>query len=122
MNTNDCNRDFERYALKYMMEVIGHDIDGNPFTEKAVLEDISGCGARFGSRLTDTYYVGQTLEFAITLPETERISASMGGSATVVRIIEPAETDRNKCRFSIAVTLDSLMEFGMTEARQQTIE
>ena len=122
MNANDGKRDFERYALQYTMEVIGHDIEGKPFTEKTVLEDISGGGARFCSLLTDTYHVGQTLEFTITLPETERISASMEGSATVVRIIEQAETGRNKRRISIAVTLDSLMEFGMTEASRQKME
>jgi hypothetical protein len=116
MTDNVGNRDFERFSLRYTMDITGNDIEGNPFTETTALEDISGGGARFCSMRTGTYYIDQTLEFTINLPETEKLTASMEGRATVVRIIEQASPGQSKCRLSVAVTLDTLMEFGMTES------
>jgi hypothetical protein len=113
MKKNTERREFDRYPVKLVMKVTATDTEGIDYEEQTFLENISGGGAKFGSLLTDRYFLGQQLELLIDLPGTSDVKACMRAEATVVRI-EPS-TDSGLQQDSgeggIAVQFDSRLNF-----------
>jgi hypothetical protein len=106
-------RDFDRFSIDFEIEVVSKDREGVWYMEKTTLEDISGEGARFLTRHAHSYYLGQSLEVMIYLPETDEVRAWMKGSATVVRM-EPCSdpvAKEKKQPMCIAVKLDAPLHF-----------
>lgn len=111
MNNKLDKRDFNRFPMEFVLKVSAEDNEGKKFDEKAVLQDISGGGARFISQQAGKYFPGQLLDLIIYLPGTDDVKSYMNGKATVVRI-NPADNSgiSEKSRgISIAVKLDTLL-------------
>jgi len=79
-------REFERISIGFVLEVLAEDFEGNSYTDRAVLQDVSGGGAKFVTKQREKYFPGQILEISIHLPGTDEVKAYMKGKATVVRI------------------------------------
>ena len=79
-------REFERISIGFVLEVSAEDSDVNSYTDSAVLQDVSGGGAKFFTKQKEKYFPGQVLEISIQLPGTDEVKAYMRGKATVVRI------------------------------------
>lgn len=86
MTEEPTRRSFSRFSIDFLAEVSGLDREGEPFTEKNELRDISGGGAKFHTRMAQRYYAGQPLDMNIFLPGTEELKANLAGRATVVRV------------------------------------
>jgi hypothetical protein len=113
MPINSDTRHFERFSIDFTIEVIAYGRDGGKHREKTILEDISGEGARFLTGRAERYFVGQTLEVSIYLPETDEVKASMKGKAKVVRIgpCSNADSSGQSQPVSVAVKLDNPLSF-----------
>jgi len=113
MKKNTEKRDFERYPIKLMMKVTVADSEGTHYEEQAVLENISGGGAKFISHSIERYFLGQPLELLINLPGTSDVKASMRVKATIVRVDPPTDLDfhRENVGGAVAVKFDSRLEF-----------
>ena len=80
------NRGFSRFPMDFVLEVYSEDAEEEKFEDQAVLENISGGGAKFSAKKSDMYYPGQLLEIKILLPRTDKIEAFMKVKAGVIRI------------------------------------
>ena len=92
MSDKSDRRDFNRFPIEFVIKVAAEDSEGKKFNEMAVLNNISGGGARFISRQAGKYFLGQPLEMTIYLSETGDAKARMRGRATVVRIDPPSNS------------------------------
>ncbi len=105
--------------MEFVLEVASEDSEGNKFSDRAVLKDISGEGARFITQEADKYFAGQSVEMTIYLPGTNEVKADMRGTATVIRI-DPSsnsvsgEKIREMC---IAVTFDTPLHFERDDVK-----
>jgi hypothetical protein len=113
MKKNSDRREFDRYPVRLIMKVTAADSEGIDYEEQAVLENISGGGARFGSQSIERYFLGQPLELLIDLPGTSDVKASMRVKASVVRIDSSTDSGfhRDSCEGRIAVKFDSRLDF-----------
>ncbi|MBN2515032.1 MAG: PilZ domain-containing protein [Deltaproteobacteria bacterium] len=113
MKKNTEKREFERYPTKLMMKVTAADSEGSDYEEEAVLENISGSGAKFSSQSIERYFLGQSLELVVDLPGTSDVKACMRVKATVVRIDSPTDSGffRDSGEGAIAVQFDSSFDF-----------
>lgn len=113
MNKNTERREFDRYPVKLMMKVTVADSEGTHYEEQAVLENISGGGAKFISHSIERYFLGQSLELLIDLPGTSDVKACMRVKATIVRVDQPTDSDfhRDSVEGAVAVKFDSRLEF-----------
>lgn len=92
MNNKSDKREFERFPVDFVLEVSAKDIEGNSYDDKAVLKNVSGGGAKFMTRQSAKYFLGQPLEITIYLPGTNDVNAHMRGKATVVRTYSPSDS------------------------------
>ena len=74
----------ERLKRSKMIDQIVLATSTNP--EDTVLKDISGEGARFTTRHSQRYYIGQVLDLVINMPGTKEVQARMKVTAVVLRI------------------------------------
>jgi hypothetical protein len=113
MNAKSDKRKFERLPIDFVLEVISKDLEGKEFVDKAVLEDVSGDGAKFLTKESDRYFPGQELNIKFFLPGTEKMKVRMGAKATVVRI-DPSDDSEKGCKSSgcnIAVNFKTHLNF-----------
>lgn len=85
MNNSEDRRQSKRVLLDFILEVTANDIDGNQYIDNAVLKNVSAGGAKFITRQSDKYFLGQPLEIIIYLPKTDDVRAYLAGTATVIR-------------------------------------
>jgi hypothetical protein len=113
MKKNTERREFNRYPVRLIMKVTAAGSEGTDHEEQAILENISGGGAKFGSQSIGRYFLGQPLELLIDLPGTSDVKACMRMKATVVRIDPPTDSglNRDRCEGRIAVKFDSRLDF-----------
>lgn len=117
MNHSTDKREFNRLPLDFSMEVTAENIDGDIFIDKAVLEDVSGGGAKFLTQNPERYFLGQLVEIAIIMPGTSDISAHMRTNATVVRI-DPVDKSKNESQdtgVTVAVKFNKRLNFERNE-------
>ena len=113
MNEECERRQFERHPAGFAIAVEASDKNGQVFQDRGILEDMSGVGFRFNSRLVDRYFVGQVLDVTIVLPGTDEVRGQMKGRATVVRVgrqKDRAEEGQGP-RTIVAVQLDTVLRF-----------
>jgi len=113
MNKEADKRGFDRFHMDFVLEVYSEDVEGKKFEDKAILEDISGGGAKFLAQKSDMYFPGQLLEITIFLPGTDEMEAHMKAKATVVRIDPPDDSEKdNKSRGrDIAIKFETRFNF-----------
>ena len=103
-------RAFPRHHIEFDIEITGVTPAGEPFTERTVLGNISGGGARFRTVTLERYMPGQELGLKVFLPGTDDVQAHMAGDAVVVLV------DREGVAGGAAVTVKFgstlLLEFG----------
>jgi len=114
MDKESDKRKFERLPIDFVLEVYSEDAEGKKFEDKAVLEDVSGGGAKFLTKKSDMYFPGQLLEITVFLPGTDEMGAHMKAKATVVRIDPSNDSEKNnKSRgLSIAVKFETRLNFA----------
>ncbi len=106
-------REFDRFQIKFPMEVSAKDTSRKQFNEKTILKNISGGGARFVTRKIDKYYPGQELKMIFYLPKAGNIDAIMKANAKVIRIDKSnvSVTNQTNVEKSIAVQFETLLNF-----------
>lgn len=110
MGDVDDRRAFPRHHIEFDIEITGVTSAGEPFTERTVLGDISGGGARFRTVRPERYMPGQELELKVFLPGTDDVRAHMAGDAVVVVV------DREGAVFggdTVAVKFGSTLLLGL---------
>jgi len=114
MNNQADRREFERFPIEFMLEVFAEDAKGNEFNDKAVLENVSGGGAKFLTQNSDMYFPDQLLEITILFPGTDETEAHMKAKAIVVRVDPSNGSEKaNKSRgLSIAVKFETRLNFA----------
>ena len=119
MNNKPERREFDRFPVEFVMEVVGEDNEGKKFNEKTVLKDISGGGAKFITQQAGKYFLGQALEIIIYLPDTDEVKAYMRGTATVLRIDPSSNKDigEKSQEMSIAVRFDTSLHFERVDVK-----
>jgi hypothetical protein len=117
MDKEADKREFERLPIDCVLEVYPEDVEGKKFEDKAVLEDVSGGGAKFLTKKSDMYFPGQLLEITILLPGTDEMEAHMKTKATVVRIDPSNDSEKNNKSLEgcIAVKFETHLSFGRIE-------
>jgi hypothetical protein len=121
MNNKPDRRNFDRFPITFRMEVAAKDSEGKKYQENTVLKDISGEGARFITQQAGKYFLGQSLELTIHLPNSDEVKARMRGKATVIRL-DPSSnsvTDGKSRTISIAVKLDTSLHFERDDVNVQ---
>jgi len=109
MNKNPEKRRDKRYIIKFLLEVSAQDLAGKKYRDKTVLKNICIEGAKFATKLSNKYYLGQQLKITIHLPGTDKVNAQMTGKATVIRIDQPDKSQINHegKEITIAIKIDS---------------
>jgi hypothetical protein len=117
MNNRPERRDFDRFAIEFVLDVDAKDAEGKIFNEKTVLKNISGGGACFVTRQAGRYFLGQLLDMTIFLPGTSEVNAFMKGKGNVVRIdqFNNSGTGEKNRKISIAVKFDTLLNFERSD-------
>jgi len=121
MNKKSDRRNFDRFPITFQMEVAAKDSKGEKYKDNSVLENISGEGAKFITQQADKYFLGQSLELLIHLPDNDEVKARMRGKATVIRL-DPSSssvTNDKSDTMSIAVKLDTPLHFERDEPNMQ---
>jgi len=121
MNNQSERRAFNRFPMKFVLEVSAKDSEGKKYQENTVLKDISGEGARFITQQAGKYFPGQSLELTIHLPDSDEVKACMIGKAIVLRIDSPGDSgveDKNKDVY-IAVKLETPLRFERVDVKMQ---
>jgi hypothetical protein len=121
MNKKPDRRNFDRFPITFQMEVAAKDSKGEKYQDNTVLENISEEGAKFITQQADKYFLGQSLELIIHLPDSDEVKARMRGKATVIRL-DPSSssvTNGKSHTMSIAVTLDTPLHFERDEVNMQ---
>ncbi len=83
---HELQRDFERYALDFLVEVDGLSRSDEPFSDRGEMRNISGSGMCYLTDHPDWYAVGQKLNIQVCLPGTDNFDASMSSEARVIWI------------------------------------
>ena len=86
MDNKSDRRGFDRFPIKFVIEVVAQDSEGRRYKEKTVLKNISGGGAQFLTQQASKCFAGQLVEMTVFLTGTSMVKARMRGQATVVRI------------------------------------
>lgn len=109
-------RDFNRYPIGFEVSVSFFENNGDQVNDQAELNNISGSGAMFITRIPEKYYPGQILDLTIFLAGTDEVSACMQGEASVVRIHELDSDDENDnaLKKGIAVKFNKSFDFKRT--------
>lgn len=110
MNSNTEKREFERHLNDFTIKICSNNHKKERFEEKAVLKNISGSGACFATKKSENYYLGQSVEINIFMPESDDVKALMSGTGTVVRIEKPSSNSNSSEKrqlTDIAITLDN---------------
>jgi len=121
MNKKSDRRNFDRFPITFQMEVAAENSEGEKYQDTTVLENISGEGANFITQQADKYFLGQSLELIIHLPDNDEVKAQMRGKATVIRL-DPSSssvTNGKSHAMSIAVKLDTPLHFERDEVNMQ---
>ncbi|NPA95442.1 MAG: PilZ domain-containing protein [Thermodesulfobacteria bacterium] len=79
-------RKFQRFPLNCRLIVLGTNQNGQHFSEKTELINISGGGALFYSGRPEQYVTGQTVEANILLPGTPDLQAAMRTTARIMEV------------------------------------
>lgn len=113
MKNESERREFNRFPMKFLVEITAKDTLEKQFNEKTILKDISGGGAKFMTRKVDKYYPGQKLKMILYLPGTKNVDAYMKAKARVVRVDYSKELNINQKNEekSIAVQFETLLNF-----------
>ncbi len=113
MTDNTDRRGFERFSMEFVVEVASKGVEEKIFNEKAVLKNISGGGAKFITRNTQRYFLGQLLDLKIYMPGTDDVKGYMKGEATVVRIdpFDSSGIDEKNQGICIAVEFNAWLNF-----------
>jgi c-di-GMP-binding flagellar brake protein YcgR len=121
MNNKPDRRNFDRFPITFSVEVAAKDSEGKKYQENTVLKDISGGGARFITQQADKYFLGQSLELTIHLPDSDEVKARMRGKATVIRLDPSSNSmiDGKSQTVSIAVKLDTPLYFERDDVKMQ---
>lgn len=108
MHNNSEKRKSKRILLNFMLEVSANDIEGNKYIDDALLSNVSAGGAKFITRQSHKYFLGQPLEITIYLPRTNDVHAYLKGTATVVRTyLQKAPDDGEESEeVGVAVSFD----------------
>jgi len=107
MDFNDQNkREYERYSISFQAEVISLAGCANNLSETTTLKDISGGGARFVSKHSERYSIGQKVDLIIHLPGDSLLNAKMEGSGKVAWMCEIENGE-----LSIGLCMDNLLAF-----------
>jgi hypothetical protein len=111
-------REGSRFRIDLITQVTAKSADGETFSEKTVLRNMSGGGANFITRQADRYFQGQQLDIRIDLPGTVDLAASLQGTATVSRIEPlPDSGPRQAARqYAVAVVIAAPLEFVRIDA------
>lgn len=121
MNTTHDRRKFDRFPITFKMEVAAKDSDGKKYHENTYLKDISGEGAKFETQQADKYFLGQSLELTIHLPESDEVKARMRVNATVIRI-DPSSNlviEGKSHTINVAVKFDTPLHFERDDIKMQ---
>ena len=94
MNKISDRRKFDRFPMDYILEVFFWDMNGKKIEDTVVSKEFSGEGATFLTQKAGIYFLGQSLELTVFLPETDAMKACMKAKATVLRI-EPFQDSIN---------------------------
>ncbi len=108
---NEGQREFERYAVSLNVEVTWVGFDGNEFSEKSQLNNISGGGASLITEHPDSYTIGQKIELKISLPAVDALNSSMNGSGQVVWVGELERDGDGVAKASVGLCLTDLLAF-----------
>jgi hypothetical protein len=113
MNSKSNRRDFDRFQLDLVVEVVAEDIEGEEYQEKVISKNISGGGAKFVTRQAGKYFIGQQLEITISLPGHDNVKGCMRGRATVRRIEPPTGSGigEKSDEMGISVQVDARLYF-----------
>ncbi len=117
MNNRSERRDFDRFAIEFVLDVDAEDAAGKIFNEKTVLKNVSGEGACFVTRQAGRYFLGQFLDMTIFLPGTSEVNAFMKGKGNVVRIdrFNNSGTGEKNREIGIAVKFDTPLNFERSD-------
>lgn len=110
MNDSANRREFPRFTIDFCLVVTGIDCQGAEFREGAVLDNISGGGAKFTSLEEHQYFKGQALNISIELPESDELGGHMRTTARVVRI-EAGNGPEDAFGAEISVEFDTPLHF-----------
>jgi len=121
MNNKPDRRNFDRFPITFQMDVAAKDSKGKKYQENTVLKDISGEGAKFITQQAGKYFLGQSLELTIHLPDSDEVKARMRGKATVIRLDPSSNSviDGKSQTISIAVKLDTPLHFERDDVKMQ---
>jgi hypothetical protein len=110
---NSYKRDYDRFPIEFEVLVSLIDSNGEAFYDKAALHDISGNGAMFFTRISEKYYIGQSLQLKIYLAGTDDVRGCIKTEATVVRMQKDNgdDQDHGYSFMGIAVKLHKTFEF-----------
>jgi len=124
MTDNTDRRGFERFSMEFVVEVASKDVEEKIFNEKTVLKDISGGGAKFITRNTQRYFLGQLLDLKIYLPGTDDVKGYMKGEATVVRIdpFDSSGIDEKNQGAGIAIEFNDWLNFERSDMENKKDE
>jgi len=124
MTDNTDRRGFERFSMEFVVEVASKDVEEKIFNEKTVLKDISGGGAKFITRNTQRYFLGQLLDLKIYLPGTDDVKGYMKGEAIVVRIdpFDSSGIDEKNQGAGIAIEFNDWLNFERSDMENKKDE
>jgi len=112
METKSDKRAFQRFQVEFEADVTARDLKAEIFQDRALLQDISGEGAKFITQQSQRYYIGQLLDLAIYMPGTKEVRACMKVTARVLRMDSAGtKTGGPDNELSIALKLETLLHF-----------
>ena len=111
-------RTYSRFRVDLITQVTAKSADGETFSEKMVLCNMSGGGANFITGQADRYFQGQQLDIIIDLPGTVDVKACMKGTATITRIEPLPDSDPRQSarRYAIGVVIAVPLQFIRKDA------
>lgn len=111
-------REDNRFRIDLATQVTAISADGQTFSEKTLLCNMSGGGASFITHQPDRYFQGQHLHIKIDLPGTVDLKASLQGTATVSRIEPLPGSDPRQAarRYAVAVAVAAPLKFIRKDA------
>jgi hypothetical protein len=108
-------RQFERYALKFEVEVYTTLGETKVLIERALLKNISAGGVRFVSKRPDLYSTGQKIFLHICMPGTDTMDAGMECLARVVWIHQEQSGEAEEQQQAvIGICMNSVLSFEKT--------
>ena len=102
------HREFERHSLDFSIEV--SPVGDASFCDLTVLENISGGGVCFSTRIADHYAIGMDVSLKVFLPSIETDRVSMDSVARVVWIHHLNENSGENAAL-IGLCLEGFMSF-----------